>query len=74
MDLVTYFSIPYYEVYGGKLIESPVWEDSTLRKKAKGKVIYPPRKSCSKSVTFKTGDNEWKTFKEGKLDVTVVKK
>ena len=62
------------EVYEGTLIESPEGEGCTLRKKAKGKVIDPPRKSCSKSVTFKTGDNEWKTFKEGKLDVTVVKK
>ena len=41
------------EVYEGTLIESPEGEGCTLRKKAKGKVIDPPRKSCSKSVTIK---------------------
>ena len=62
------------EVYEGTLIESPEGEGCTLRKKAKGKVIDPPRKSCSKSVTFKTGENEWKTFKDGKLNDTAIKK
>ena len=63
------------EVYEGTLIESPAeGEECTLRTKAKGKVFDPPKKRCIKAVTFKTGDNEWKTFKEGKLDVTVVKK
>ena len=63
------------EVYEGTLIESPAEEEEcTLRTKAKGKVFDPPRKRCIKSVTFKTGDNEWKGFKEGKLNVTIVKK
>jgi len=54
------------EVYEGTLIESPAeGEECTLRTKAKGKVFDPPRKRCIKSVTFKTGDNEWKGFKEG---------
>ena len=56
------------------MIESPDWEGCKLRKKAKGKVIDPPRKSCSKQVTFKTGENEWKTFKDGKLNDTSKKK
>ena len=63
------------EVYEGTLIESPAEEEEcTLRTKAKGKVFDPPRKRCIKSVTFKTGDNEWKAFKEGKLNATIVKK
>ena len=62
------------EVYEGTLIESPEGEVCTLRKKAKGKVIDPPRKSCSKQVTFKTGENEWKTFKDGKLNDNSIKK
>ena len=62
------------EVYEGTLIESPEGEECTLRTKAKGKVFDPPRKRCIKSVTFKTGDNEWKAFKEGKLNATIVKK
>ena len=62
------------EVYEGTLIESPEGEECTLRTKAKGKLFDPPRKRCIKSVTFKAGDNEWKAFKEGKLNATMLKK
>ena len=62
------------EVYEGTLIESPEGEQCTLRTKAKGKVFDPPKKRCIKAVTFKTGDNEWKMFKKGKLNATMLKK
>ena len=62
------------EVYEGTLIESPEGEQCTLRTKAKGKVFDPPKKRCIKAVTFKTVDNEWKMFKKGKLNATMLKK
>ncbi|MGA0159402.1 MAG: hypothetical protein ACO3NG_13175, partial [bacterium] len=37
-------------------------------------IMNATKSQIDNNPTFKTGDNEWKGFKEGKLNVTIVKK
>ena len=62
------------EVYEGTLIESPKNEACQTTNKAKGVAVEPPKKSCNKQITFKTGEKEWKTFKDQKQIELIVKK
>ena len=61
------------KVYEGEILESEPSTTCFLRTKAEGKSIDPPKKECFQEIIFKTGGNEWKTFRDGKLDKTTTK-
>ena len=61
------------KAYEGKILESEPNTTCFLRTKAEGKSIDPPKKECFQEIIFKTGGNEWKTFRDGKLDKTTTK-
>ena len=59
--------------YEGTIIDSPPNQKCTLHTKLNGTLIEPPRKDCVKNhVTYKTGDNEWKTFFNDKNNTTIL--
>ena len=62
------------EVYEGTIIESPENQACDTSTKANGVEVNPTKKNCKNQITFKTGESEWKTFKEGKQIEVIVKK
>jgi hypothetical protein len=63
-------------VYKGTMVESPEGESCLIRTSARGYCSDPRlnTKICNKEITFKTGENEWKTFRNGYLTEKIVKK